>query len=653
MRKKILAVLLAMAMSLSMAACGGGDTVSTNSNETEQTEENKEESKTETGEEAKEEDSAEDEKEASGLPPADAPIGGEVVVGVGSDVTNDFMTGWTNGEANNRIKALINAYSNIVFTREGKFEVDPTVVKEYDAKENEDGSKTYTFTLNENLTWNDGTPITAKDYVFSALLISSSQFESLQADTALLASIDGYKEFNGGEKKEFSGVRLLGDYQFSMTIAADELPNYYELTLVTVQPYPMSVIAPDCEVKDDGNGVYIEGNFTNELLGETIGNSSTGYRFLPKVTCGPYNFGSYDPATKICTLTRNDKYVGDYRGATPHIEKIIVKTVTKATQMDELKAGTVDLIRGVSGGEEINKGLDMVDAGVPLDAISYDGSSYSKFLFVCDLGPTQFREVRQAIAYCFDRDEYTKQMSQGYGTVVDGCYSRSLWEYQDNKDALAETLTHYSLDTEKAKQLLIDGGWTLNEKGEAFVEGTDKIRHKEVDGELMPLTIKWACTESDGTNLLLTMLPPEMEKIGMNLEPTKMDWAVVLNNMFRENIEEPTYNMFNVSTGFATVNTAWYFFSDEDKYMGSYNGNYIRDKAMVEVTQAMKNVAPGDDEDWSAKWLAYQQEFNKALPALPISCSENFDFYNTKIKNFDADSQWAWDSALVSAYIEE
>lgn len=649
MKKRLFAMLLAAAMVLSMAACGGsGDVV---------TSEPSEEPATSTQEPAGDaETPAEGEEpaqtEPTGIAPADAPIGGEVVVGTG-DVTNDFMTGWTNGEANNRIKALINAYSNVVFTREGKFEIDPTVVTNSEAVQNEDGSKTYTFTLNDKLVWNDGTPITAKDYVFSALLISSPQFESLQADTALLASVAGYKAFNGGETKEFSGVRLIDDYTFSMQIAAEELPNYYELTLVQVQPYPMAVIAPGCDVKDDGNGVYIEGEFTNELLGETIGNSSTGYRFKPTVTCGPYNFTSYDPATKQAVLTRNEKYVGDYRGATPHIEKIIVKPVQEATRMDELKAGTVDIIRGISSGEDINKGLDMIDEGANLSSISYDGSSYSKFLFVCDFGPTQFKAVRQAIAYCFDRDEYTKQMSSGYGTVVDGCYSRSLWEYKDNKQALEETLTHYSIDTEKAKQILIDDGWTLNEKGEAFVEGTDAIRYKEVDGELMPLIIEWACTDSKGTNLLLTMLPPEMEKIGMKLNPTMMDFAVVLNNMFRENIEKPTYNMFNISTGFATVNTAWYFFSDQEQHMGSYNGNYIKDQDMVKVTQAMKNVAPGDDADWSAKWLAYQQEFNKVLPDLPISCSENYDFYNTKIKNFDADSQWAWDTALVSAYIEE
>ncbi|MFR4881857.1 MAG: hypothetical protein ACLUBO_17040 [Coprococcus sp.] len=41
---------------------------------------------------------------------------------------------------------------------------------------------------------------------------------------------------------------------------------------------------------------------------------------------------------------------------------------------------------------------------------------------MCDFGPTQFEEVRRAIAYIVDRDEINKQLTGGYGTVVD-CYA--------------------------------------------------------------------------------------------------------------------------------------------------------------------------------------------------------------------------------------
>ena len=64
-----------------------------------------------------------------------------------------------------------------------------------------------------------------------------------------------------------------------------------------------------------------------------------------------------------------------------------------------------------------------------------------------------------------DRDEINKQLTGGYGTVVD-CYATdATTDFAAIKDDIESELIHYSYDLDKAKQELIDGGWTLNEKG--------------------------------------------------------------------------------------------------------------------------------------------------------------------------------------------
>ena len=50
------------------------------------------------------------------------------------------------------------------------------------------------------------------------------------------------------------------------------------------------------------------------------------------------------------------------------------------------------------------------------------GTRINEMRYMCDFGPTQFEEVRRAIAYIVDRDEINKQLTGGYGTVVD-CYA--------------------------------------------------------------------------------------------------------------------------------------------------------------------------------------------------------------------------------------
>lgn len=50
----------------------------------------------------------------------------------------------------------------------------------------------------------------------------------------------------------------------------------------------------------------------------------------------------------------------------------------------------------------------------------------------------------------------------------------------------------YTLDLGKAKALLEEDGWTLNENGEPFDETRDAVRCKDVDGELMRLSLDFA-----------------------------------------------------------------------------------------------------------------------------------------------------------------
>ena len=176
---------------------------------------------------------------------------------------------------------------------------------------------------------------------------------------------------------------------------------------------------------------------------------------------------------------------GTYDGTKPHIQTIISKPVADETIRDEFEKGTIDFYSAGTG-EKIEAALTKVEEG-KLDA-NYGlvpGTRINEMRYMCDFGPTQFEEVRRAIAYIVDRDEINKQLTGGYGTVVD-CYATdATTDFAAIKDDIESELIHYSYDLDKAKQELIDGGWTLNEKGEEYKEGTDKYRYKEVDLSLI------------------------------------------------------------------------------------------------------------------------------------------------------------------------
>ena len=76
----------------------------------------------------------------------------------------------------------------------------------------------------------------------------------------------------------------LGDYEFSMTISADQLPNYYEMANVAYGPEPLAAIAPGCDVKDDGNGAYLTDGFTEDLIRATLLDPDKGFRYKAPVS---------------------------------------------------------------------------------------------------------------------------------------------------------------------------------------------------------------------------------------------------------------------------------------------------------------------------------------------------------------------------------
>ena len=588
---------------------------------------------------------------------------GSITYGSTTDLSGDFFTTmWGNNASDALVKGLIHGYTTVTYQKEtGSYEIDKTVVKELKAISNADGSKTFEIEINNDLVYSDGSPVKAKDYVFGILLLAHPDVADIGGDTTGPEDYVGYDDYSkrpegsetGQVSDTFAGVRLLGDYKFSATVKSEKLPYFYELIYASFGPVPMAVIAPNADIVDEGKGAKIVGEFNSELLEKTINDPDTGYRFNPKVTSGPYMLDSFDRSTKIAILKVNPNYKGDYNGHKAQIAEIIIKKVVQATQIDELIAGQVDVL-GASGGKDlIEPGLDAVDEG-KISVTTFPRSGYGKIVFVCDLGPTQFLNVRHAIAHCLDVPEFARQYSGGYASVVYGMYGVAHWMYQENAATIDKEFNKYALDLGKAKQLLIDDGWTLNEKGEPFVEGVDAVRAKRLeDGTLMPLVIKHLASENNAVSTLLaTMLPENLAAIGAKYEQTIVDFPTLLNNLYGQ-VPERQYNMMNLATNFSAVFDPYNSFRLEDEYMGVNNQNFLRDQELVDLAEAMK-LTPGDDrEGYSKKWLAFQKRWNYLLPDLPLYSDEYHSFISNRVKNFEVDPFWTFQRAILYAYVED
>ncbi|MCQ2418213.1 MAG: ABC transporter substrate-binding protein [Clostridia bacterium] len=597
----------------------------------------------------------------------------KIIYGSTTEVSGDLGNAWWSNNATDKlIRDLIDDYSVIVFDQGGQMVVNTTVAEEVsDVVMNDDGTATYTVKIKEGLKFNNGTPITAADFVAYSLVAYSPA--TLEAGATMYAdTVVGAQDYQDGTTKVLSGVRLLDEYTYSISITPDYAQYYFGLSYASLSPIYLPLYSSAAlTVKDDGEGVYLDGG---ELNADEI--NASRYVYADRVSAGPYTLKSLDVGTLVTTLEINPNYAGNFEGQKPSIKTIVLVKAEDETMMDAFKTGEINFLSQVSEGEQINAALDMVEDG-GFDYCHYTRNGYGKIQFQCDFGPTQFTAVRQAVAYLLDRNEFATTFCGGYGSVVHAAYSTAQWMYQDSEELFNEKLNTYAYDPAKAIEVLEADGWVLDAEGNDYVSG---VRYKEVSPEeagdyalnvtlddgriLMPLHIMWASSEGNSvSDLLVTMLAngQQTADAGMVIEQNVMTFTELLNWMYRdtsvgEQYGVPTYGMYNLATGFAEVyDYSFNFASDpESPYVEmGYNTNYIFDKELDDLSMDMVyDAAPGDD----AAYLDYYQKFiirfNELLPDLALYCNDYHTFFPSWLKGYEESSLWDFQKAIIYASIE-
>ena len=90
----------------------------------------------------------------------------KVIYGSSTEISGDLGNAWwTNNASDKTIRDLINDYDTVIFDQFGQMVMNATTAASIDEAKNDDGTITFTVKINEGLTYNNGEPITAADYV--------------------------------------------------------------------------------------------------------------------------------------------------------------------------------------------------------------------------------------------------------------------------------------------------------------------------------------------------------------------------------------------------------------------------------------------------------------------------------------------------------
>ena len=185
---------------------------------------------------------------------------GTIIYGSTTEISGDFAPSswWTNNASDKLCRDMTNDYAVISSNQGGQFVVNETVAESVDGVINDDGTKTFTVTINEGLVFNNGEAITAKDFVWANVFLTSKVAQDLGISSTANQTYVGGQEYFDGEVPYLSGIRLVDDYTYTVSIVADKIPYYFDLTYVADLALNMKYWLGDAvTLKDDGQGCYI------------------------------------------------------------------------------------------------------------------------------------------------------------------------------------------------------------------------------------------------------------------------------------------------------------------------------------------------------------------------------------------------------------
>lgn len=548
-----------------------------------------------------------------------------IIIGSSTDLSGKFRYsnfGASNpGSADLDVEGLTRGLATVDTNKEGGYQWNDTVVKSHTETENADGSKTFEIEIYDDMKFSDGSAVTAKNYLARVMTFSTPvAAQAAGKDHMAGMQLVGYKEFAAYDgvagTKEFTGVRLLGDYKFSITVSADYLPYFYDITYASYSADFLPMWIGEADIVDDGNGCYLTEAFyakdgdkyvMADHITKSALNTDTTYPYS-----GMYVVESYDDSDKSAILTKNEYFKGNYEGTVPAIEKVVYVKVISETQMDNLKAGGVDVIAGITGGAETDEAITMADSSNgAFGYVHYSRAGYGKLGFRGDYGPAQFPEVRQAIAYCMDRAKFAKDFTGGYGGVVDGAYYAGSWMYKAAMDQ-GMLLDAYATSADSAIAVLEAGGWVYDKDGNPYTEG---VRYKQIPADqlnendknykskdgayvttqvgdycYMPLVLNWyGTTNNPFSDQLMTGLVNDanIAAAGFVIQYQIGDFNPMLDELYQAAVYgyysgTPMYSLFNYATGFtSTVYDYSYNWTIDPAMYDDYSYYYVKDMADV------------------------------------------------------------------------
>ena len=438
---------------------------------------------------------------------------------------------------------------------------------------------TWTYTIQDGMTWSDGAPVTAEDILFTLQYDQANGSANFEAQTG---------EDGKVTEAKYTGYSLSDDkMSISLTLASPNVRELSNMTSFRIMP----------------KHVYEDKDTVTEAEG--------------RITCGPYVLESFNKEAGTITFA-----VNEYYPQKPNVEKIVYQLFgNEDTMYLALQQGDIDMVwaysTGVAGTYQ-----DVLSTDTNVSLVNVAAANAPAVLaFNNAKGLFSDENLRQAVSYALNYEEFKTYFGSAYAEIPNrGFVPSTTVGYTDT-----EKLT---TDTAKADEYMKAAGYTEKNADGFYVNA---------DGAAAAFTLTVNAAKETHVGYA-EMIKTQLEAFGIqvNLDAVDKDaYNAKTSNKFSENnitMEAAIYGYTAAGMGMGNGLGSIYV----DGNHAVQGGCQVFDEAFSSILDELK--AAKTIEEYYAGAAKLQDYYAAHMPLIALYWDNMMLAYSSKLDNVTVDA---------------
>lgn len=438
---------------------------------------------------------------------------------------------------------------------------------------------TWTYTIQDGMTWSDGAPVTAEDILFTLQYDQANGSANFEAQTGEDGKVTDAK---------YTGYTLSDDkMSISLTLASPNVRELSNMTSFRIMP----------------KHVYEGKDTVTEAEG--------------RITCGPYVLESFNKEAGTITFA-----VNEYYPQKPNVEKIVYQLFgNEDTMYLALQQGDIDMVWAYSAGVA-GTYQDVLSTDTNVSLVNVAAANAPAVLaFNNAKGLFSDENLRQAVSYALNYEEFKTYFGSAYAEIPNrGFVPSTTVGYTDT-----EKLT---TDTAKADEYMKAAGYTEKNADGFYVNA---------DGAVAAFTLTVNAAKETHVGYA-EMIKTQLEAFGIqvNLDAVDKDaYNAKTSNKFSENnitMEAAIYGYTAAGMGMGNGLGSIYV----DGNHAVQGGCQVFDEAFSSILDELK--AAKTIEEYYTGAAKLQDYYAAHMPLIALYWDNMMLAYSSKLDNVTVDA---------------